>query len=54
MIKKILRIPFLFILGYLAIVVTALYSILKWVKNGIIQELPEDEDIEMSEKYRKL
>ena len=54
MIKKILRIPLLLILGYLAIVVTALYSVLKWINNGIIQELPEDEDIEMSEKYRKL
>ena len=51
--KKIFRMSFLFILGYLAIVVTALYSVLKWVKNGIIQELPEDEDIEMSEKYRR-
>lgn len=51
--KKIFRMSFLFILGYLAIVVTALYSIMKWIKNGIIQELPEDEDIEMSEKYRR-
>ncbi len=52
MIKKILKMPFLFILGYISMVLSATYLTLEWIKRGIIQELPEDEDEEMSEKYR--
>ena len=53
MIKKICRIPFLLTLGYLAMILAVFYSILKGIKNNIIIELPINENIEMSEKYRK-
>tara|TARA_R110000868_G_scaffold262592_1_gene521323 strand:+ start:498 stop:632 length:135 start_codon:yes stop_codon:yes gene_type:complete len=43
--KKI-NILFYLILGYIS-------SILKWIKNELIQTLPPDEDNEFSEKWRR-
>ena len=50
---RVLNIIFYLILGYIAIILAPISSMLKWLKNELIQELPPDEDTEFSERGRK-
>ena len=44
---------FYLILGYIALILAPISSMLEWLKNELIQELPPDEDNEFSEKWRR-
>ena len=50
---KLIQILGLFLLGFIVVILAPISMLVDGVKKEIIQELPPDEDIEFSERWRR-
>ena len=50
---KLIQMLGLFLLGFIAVILAPISMLVEGIKKEIIQELPPDEDIEFSERWRR-
>tara|TARA_R100001463_G_scaffold113771_1_gene168934 strand:- start:842 stop:1012 length:171 start_codon:yes stop_codon:yes gene_type:complete len=53
LIKRFIQMLFLLLIGFLAVILAPISMLVDGVKKELIQELPPDEDIEFSERWRR-
>ena len=50
---KLIQMLFLLLIGFLAVILAPISMLVDGVKKELIQDLPPDEDIEFSERWRR-
>ena len=50
---KLIQMLFLLLIGFLAVILAPMSMLVDGVKKELIQDLPPDEDIEFSERWRR-